>query len=207
MSATLGPLPPLPTQSQSLPSTTRSPWNPIQLLSNRNNKRFTIKLRKRCLPFQFAPGETSYFLTDGTLAFLCSGVDNRGGRAASTSSIVLPVWELSRLPSHVHLLEDLLSRMHENLDRILEEYHAVQAGGTFVMDPVSCRRLIPDFALETLRAHPALCNFRINYERDAESHRQTCVLFGPNHPLRAHGENARVRGQRAHGWQRSDGGR
>ena len=64
------------------------------------------------------------------------------------------MWELSKLPSHVHLLEDLLSRRHEDLDRILEEHHAIQAGGTFVMDPVSLRRLIPDFALETLRAHP-----------------------------------------------------
>ena len=96
-------------------------------------------------------------------------VDNTAGLTTSTSVFSPAEWELSRLPSHLHLVEGLLSRMHDDLNRILEEHYAIQAGRTSVMVRFSRRRLTPDNLLETLREDFARLNFRINYESDAEA--------------------------------------
>ncbi|KAI0252588.1 hypothetical protein BJV78DRAFT_1199730 [Lactifluus subvellereus] len=59
--------------------------------------------------------------------------------------------------------------MHEDLNRILEEHYAIQAGGTSVMNPVSRHRRTPDDVLGTLREDCGSLNFRINYESDARA--------------------------------------
>jgi hypothetical protein len=53
-------------------------------------------------------------------------VNKMGGRKPSTSVFKHPELDASRLPSHIHLVEDLLSKMHEDLNCIVEEHYAIQ---------------------------------------------------------------------------------
>jgi hypothetical protein len=94
-------------------------------------------------------------------------VENTGGLRLSISVFSPPDWEASKLPSQEHLVEDLLSKMHEDLNRILEEHYAIPAGGTSVIDPYGIPTT-PSFVLGRLRKDCEGLDFRINHESDAD---------------------------------------
>src|SRR5712671_1095096 len=70
---------------------------------------------------------------------------------AETSTFAPPLLDLSRLPSHIQLLQDLPSKMHQDLRRIVSENYAKQAAGSEI---ISCRvPMTPDLAFYLLRTH------------------------------------------------------